>query len=317
MASKSKENKRSKGLWILLIVIVIALLVSAVIVLPQFYIAEYKVEGNRKIKEEELIKSSNIEEGKHLFYYISGDLLDYLSFRYADIEDNLEKTYPYIKDIKVKASFPYAVKFELKEEVEIAYILSNDEYIAINRDGKILDISKEKPSNPRVPIITGYILSEPSLAKKIPSDLERQIERTLVVLDNVLSLDKNSDDDFSLSERIVSFRPHKANSLYLQVLDNQGKALNVEINPNQNIQASLTWLRDNLSKGVLDELGPGILRIRKTQKVFSKNDKLPEAIREEIEVEEENLETDSTSSSTSAKESETTASTSKSTEGEE
>ncbi len=296
MARENYENRRNSRIGILVIVLIVALLISLVFVLPQFYISNVSVEGNRKLDAQSILIQADIDEEKHLFSYISGDLTDYLTFRYGDIEDSLESAFPYIDEVKVQVSFPYEVKITVEEMVEIAYVHSKNAYVAISRNGEILEVLRERPET-NAAIIEGINLRSHNLGETISEEIQRQISRALSLQVIMLESDNLADDDWQISESVSEFRPYQANALYFVINLENGEELNIKIDPSENTQEAISWLRNALEQGVLDDLGEGILTVSESQKVFNAGERLPLAINESASIETEQVEDESEVSS--------------------
>lgn len=275
-----KKKKNNKYIWVSLIVIILALIIAAIAVLPQFYIENINVSGVRKLDSNNIIAVTGVKKGNHLFSYISGSPEQILGFRYGKIENKLKEENAYIDDVKVRVKYPYTVDINIKERVEVAYINSNSEYLAIDKAGKILDVLSEKPVNAAAPIITGLNLNSHTLGENVSVETMRHVKRCLMVMNIILETDKNSTDDYKLADQVLAYRSYQSNSLYLTVKDMQGKSLNVLINPSEEPQQAIAWLRKTIQKNVLDDLGEGVLSISKSQKVFNKNSRLPKPIEE-------------------------------------
>lgn len=275
-----KAKKNNKYIWVSLIVIILALIISAIAVLPQFYIENVKVSGVRKLDSNNIIAATNIEKGNHLFSYISGGPEQILGLRYGKIENKLKEENPYIDDVKVRVKYPYTVDINIKERIEVAYINSNSEYLSIDKEGRILDVLSERPVNAATPIITGLNLNSHNVGDNVSVETMRHVKRCLMVMNIILETDKNSTDDYKLADHVLAYRSYQSNSLYLTVKDMQGKSLNVLINPSEEPQQAIAWLRKTIQKNVLDDLGDGVLSISKSQKVFNKNSRLPKPIEE-------------------------------------
>lgn len=274
-----KARKNNKYIWVSLLVIILALIIAAIAILPQFYIENVIVNGARKLDSERIIASTDIKKGHHLFSYISGSPEQILGFRYGKIEDKLKEDNPYIEEVKVRVSYPYTVNINVKERLEVAYVNSNSEYLAIDKEGKILAVLSKRP-NGAAPIITGLNLNRHVVGESVSVETMRHVKRCLIVMNIILETDKNSMDRYRLADQVLAYRSYQSNSLYLTVKDMQGKPLNVLINPSEEPQQAIAWLRKTIQKNVLDDLGEGVLSISKTQRVFNKNAKLPKPIEE-------------------------------------
>ena len=274
MAEKRQDKRIKHSFRIFIFVLFLSLLVALIAVLPQFYISDIKVTGNRKVRSQDIIDVSKIEKDRHLFYYVSGELSDFLSLRYGNIEKKLLERFPYLSSVKVQVSFPYNVNIVLEEHIEIAYLHYKNKYFAIDRMGKILLTLGEKPET-AAPIIEGLSIKNENIGQYIDEDTMRQVSRALLLMNVILDSDKNASDDLKLVERVIEYRPYQATALYFILKGNNSETLNVKINPSANLQASISWLRTAIKSGELDKLGKGILTITDAQKYFTKDATIP------------------------------------------
>ena len=300
MERYTEKSNNSKA-WIFIVVLLVALLVALVIVLPQFYIESVAVEGNRKLSAQEIEDYADLEDGKHLFSYISGEPLDYLTLRYSDVEDSLKSYFPYIENVKVQASFPYQVKITIEEKVEVAYVYSKYRYVAIDRNGDILSVETSKPET-NAPIIDGINLRSHNIGETISDDIKRQVNRALLLFTTILESDDYAKDDLSMSQMLQDIRPYQANALYFSLTNAEGENLRIKIDPSEDMRSTIDWLRHVIKSGTLDSIDNierGILSITSEQQIFDMNASLPPKINEVAEVEDLDYDSEETQLTTS------------------
>lgn len=148
MARKRKRRKIKKGCArFFLVFLLFIILVVAALTLPFFNINSIKVTGCKELKSEEVITGSGIESGKNIFLSNIGAAKKRL------------KEIPYVKNADVKMIFPAGVEIIITEENVAGYIVSGKKYVAINGDGKVLEIA-EKPKEGIMQIINLKIDSD-------------------------------------------------------------------------------------------------------------------------------------------------------------
>lgn len=271
---KNLRYRSGKGILVFSLLLLVGLLLALVAMLPQFYINRIEIKGERRLKASELISSSGIESGKHMLLYVSGGPSEILRLRYGDIEKKLCEEYPYLESVEVKADFPYKVSINVHERVEVGYLETPKDYVAVDSRGVILErLPLDTELN--APVFVGITIPDLSPGETIPEDSQKAVTRTVLVINAVLRADLAAADQFSLISRIKSYYPYSANTLYLETEDLNGKALTVRLNPSDNAEQKISWFRNAMIQGALDHLNGGILDLSGNQNVYSPSQTLP------------------------------------------
>lgn len=133
MAKRKRRNKnKGCGSFIIAFLLMIAVMV-AVRFIPVFNITDIKVTGNTVLKSASIIETSGIKEGENLFRTSTGKAKKGL------------KKLPYVKGVKIKRILPSGIEIIIDEEKAAAYMAKGKEFVCINADGKVLQVSKEAP----------------------------------------------------------------------------------------------------------------------------------------------------------------------------
>ncbi|MBQ7718603.1 MAG: FtsQ-type POTRA domain-containing protein [Clostridia bacterium] len=126
MAKKHRKSNRKKAFVIILIIVAI---IVAGMTAPFFNIKTITVSGVSKLTEEEVISQSEIKVGGNIF-----------RTNIHRAENRLEKI-PYIKEAKIYRKFPNIVKIKIVESELAAYIKSEQGFVGVDINGKVLEIS--------------------------------------------------------------------------------------------------------------------------------------------------------------------------------
>lgn len=276
--ARKKETKQ-KGVWqglvFLVIVLIIALFISLVSLLPQFYIEDVKVEGTKAIKQAELIQGSDIQTGKHLFYYLSGSIPEVLQMRYVSTEDKLKNAFPYIENIRVGIKFPYHVAIEVEEYEAFAKLESNELYYVLDDSGLILE-KKEDDALTKLPLIKGISISKELVAgEHISEENSRQYDRAKALLAEIKRIDNQSGTRPKIGNKLSYVYPYSANTMYFELKVDKDVNLIVKINPSLSVTEKILWLQNALDQDVLLDLGQGILDMSGEHTIFKPHEKLP------------------------------------------
>ncbi len=277
--SQRQNNSRSKqgtgrGILVFSLILIIGLIIGLVAVLPQFYITRIEVDGERKLTEAEILQTADIGLGKHLFLYVSGDFTEILQLRYGAVEDQLLLTYPYLEDVTVRAVLPYTVKIEVKERVEVAYLKTVADYVVVDSQGMILE-RVPLTETLRAPVLEGVPVGALRPGELIPEESKRYVDRSLVVINSILRIDRDAADGYTMLDHIQGFYPFAASTMYIRMENTAGETIDVRLNPSSDVEGKLLWLRNSLQQGVLNDLGTGVLDLSGKQNVFSPSQTVP------------------------------------------
>ncbi|MDO4517592.1 MAG: FtsQ-type POTRA domain-containing protein [Bacillota bacterium] len=132
--SKPGKRKRRKKRPMLVLFIIIGLIVAAFVVanLSCFDIKAIVVIGNDEITDEEVISLSDTQVGDSIF-----------SANPIIVKNRIEKNL-YIDTVKVRWNMPNEVEITVKEKECLAQFKMGKKFVVTDRDGKVIDISKEE-----------------------------------------------------------------------------------------------------------------------------------------------------------------------------
>ncbi len=273
--SRTEPTKGSgRGILVFSLILLIGLIIGLVAVLPQFYITRIDIEGERKLTEEEILQVAQIDPGKHLFLYVSGNFTEMLQLRYSDKEASLLATFPYLESVEVKAVVPYKVSIQVKERVEVAYLRTSVDYVVVDSQGMILERVPLTEAL-EAPVIEGVPVGALLPGEQITEESKRYVDRSLVVINSILRIDRDSADDYRLIDQIERFYPFAANTMYLRLENLAGEPVDVRLNPASDVEDKIVWLRNSLQQGALEDLGTGVLDLSGRQNVFSPSQTVP------------------------------------------
>ena len=128
MAKRRRKKRSKKGIIFFLI---IAAIIAAGLTAPFFNIRTVTVSGLSRLTEEEIINQAQIDMGNNIFRTSMGKA-----------EKRLTKL-PYVEKAEIARKFPDIVKIKITESVLAAYIKSEQGYIGIDKNGKVLEIANE------------------------------------------------------------------------------------------------------------------------------------------------------------------------------
>ena len=138
------RDKRLKKKKIKIRIAVILLLVAAICTImlsPLFNIKEIMVEGNSKTKTDLVLSTSSIKTDTNIFQINIKKSKQYI------------KAIPYIDSAHIYRKLPDKVTISVTERIPVCYIKHGTGFILIDRQGRFLEILKDKPE--KLPEITG------------------------------------------------------------------------------------------------------------------------------------------------------------------
>ncbi len=142
----------------------VSLFMWILISLPIFRIDNIEIIGNESLTSEYLIEELEIEKNKtNIFYYNK-----------KKIEKKLELK-PYIKKVKIEKKIPSNVRVIILEREALLYLpYKNNEYIYIDKEGIVLEVSEGKKED--VPEIIGIKYEIFNLGEKLNTENELKIK---------------------------------------------------------------------------------------------------------------------------------------------
>ncbi len=159
--TKSKRNKKPRTLrpvFYIFIGILVLGVFSALMLTVLFNVEKYTVNGKSIYSRDEIISACGIEEGDNLIRVSS-----------KKAEEQILKTLPYIKTVKIKKDFPYTVTIEVTAAEEFASVEYGDEVCIIDTDCKVL---KKEKSDATLPKIKGIDITDALVGEALEFDSE-------------------------------------------------------------------------------------------------------------------------------------------------
>lgn len=236
--------------------------------LPQFYISDIRITGQRIVTTAEILDTAGLQKGRHLLSGVKGSISEMFSLRHTEEERLLMEKLPYIKSVVIRSVFPYVLSVALEERVEVAYISIKDGYVIIDADGIALEVLP-KDEAIGIPIVDGITVSDIVLGSKAQVDKPDYLNQTVILLNAIINAQKDSRTDFEILPSIVTIRPVGNDLIFLTLkLPESGDALSVKTKLSSDLQEDMLWLRFALQQGKLEGLGSGVLDLTTEQRVF-------------------------------------------------
>ena len=146
--TEGQLSRRKRALIILLIIALCAGFITALFCMPAFDITEVYCVGNDKLKSEDIIKTVGISEGENIF-----------SVNIMSAKNRLSDM-AYVSECNIRREFPNKIKIWVRERTPAAYIVSGDDVVLTDVDGRIIK-ENAAPIQTEEPVPEATVTPEP------------------------------------------------------------------------------------------------------------------------------------------------------------
>jgi len=239
---KSNKKKKSKKITILKWTSLILIILAGIIYFflsPIFNINELIVTGNEKIPQEEILKLSQVQKGNNIF----------IKTKYSIMENIKQNTY--VGEVKIRRKLPGTLYIDVKERNISYQIEYNENYVYIDSQGYVLEISQEKQN---AIILKGCNTEEVENKKRISEiDLEKltMVIKIKNALQTINKLEQITYIDIANEEDYIIYIDAEKKTIYLGDGSNlKDKILSLEriLESEKGIEGTI-YLNGNLNDG--------------------------------------------------------------------
>ncbi|MEG0830535.1 MAG: FtsQ-type POTRA domain-containing protein [Anaerovoracaceae bacterium] len=169
-----KRRKRKKKRYLLktLIIILVGLGIFMFLHSSIFSIEKIQATGGERYSSAQIIKKAELKEYNNLFQVPDKKIERRL------LED------PYIKEAKVSRGLPHTLKVEIKERIGLGFIPEGDNYVIVDGEGTVLQITEKKP---KITLIKGVTVKEATEKEIIEVKETTDLENSLALLSTMKS----------------------------------------------------------------------------------------------------------------------------------
>ena len=158
---KKKKNRKIKQ-FILVFILLVSLFITLCLKLSYFNISEIKVQNNKNLSKEEIVKLANINKGSNIFYINTKKSMETILAN------------PYIMNVSIKKRLPSNIEITVEERAASFYCLKGDKFLIIGKDGTVLE-EKQSLSNSSLIKLLEFDATKATVGKKLPCDDQRKI----------------------------------------------------------------------------------------------------------------------------------------------
>ena len=260
---KEKKPKKKKRRYRLtragvLFIILMVLLITVVMLflfLPAFRVREVTIDGNIELTDEQVLEEVGLQYNAHLMSGVSGNLIDILSFNYGKTEEKIRNENPYIADITISIRIPSEVRITVKERRKIAYVSTPDGFIALDRNGTVLELCSGKNTQTVSPVIYGISVESAKLGERAKVRDENSYKKAIIVLGAILAADNATiGDKFDMFEHTKELRVLPSGYMFLTIYTASGKPVQCKLNKTDKINDYMTRLLYLFNSNAFDQV---------------------------------------------------------------
>jgi cell division septal protein FtsQ len=262
---RSRKIRRNGRLALLAVLAGLALMVW---LLPAFHAGSIEISGLQTLGRDEVLTASGLAAGQHLLREIGGSPRQLAGLRYGSAEDKIRETFPVVRDVTARLSFPGKILLQVVERVQVAYVAIPDGCVMIDKEGVAIRILPAAPAG--IPVIEGITVTSLVLGKPLAVDVPEAMNSAISLMGAIIDADKDSRTSILLLPQISRIRPLSGRHLYLTViLPSSGSELYVEAESGGDMADDMLWLRFALDQHAFAGLGKGVLDLTGNRRTFT------------------------------------------------
>ena len=261
--AEEKEKKQKKrryrltraGVLFIILVVLLITVVMLFLFLPAFRVRTVTIEGNVELTDEQVLEEVGLQYNAHLMSGVSGNLFDILSFNYGKTEEKIRNENPYIADITISIRIPSEVRITVKERRKIAYVNTPDGFIALDRNGTVLELCSGKNTQTVSPVIYGISVESAKLGERVKVRDENSYKKAIIVLGAILAADNATiGDKFDMFEHTKELRVLPSGYMFLTIYTASGKPVQCKLNKTDKINDYMTRLLYLFNSNAFDQV---------------------------------------------------------------
>jgi len=237
--NRNAKKQNRKVFYVIGIIITLSVITVLILFSDLFNITKITVVNNYKISSEEIIKNSGLVVGNNMFKTLNST------------SKNSIKSNPYVEDVRIKKKLNGEVLIEVEERTATYMLKRENDYIYINNQGYILEVSQ---TSLQLPIVQGYSTQELTAGNRLETkDLKKldiviqimEAARSNGIRDIITVIDISDESNF--------------------ILEIPSEAKTVQFGDETNINVKVLWIVDliNREKGIAGEIIVNVPNIKK------------------------------------------------------
>lgn len=239
--SKKDIKKRRRIVAASILIILLLWIFVAILLSDLFNIKQIIVINNSKVSAEEILKISELSTNDNMFKVLK-----------TKIKAKI-KTNPYIEDVKITKKLNGQIILDVEERMPTYMLIRESEYIYINNQGYILEVSQIPL---QLPIIKGYKTQELLLGARMEREDLQKLDTVIQIMETAKS---NGIKDIIAAIDISDKRNF--------ILEIPSESKTVEFGDETNINIKILWIVDLIDKEK-EVAGEIILNVPNIKKVY-------------------------------------------------
>ena len=270
---KPKVRITGFGIGVIVFFVIVITLIMLLLFLPAFRVRSVTIEGNIELTDEEVLNEVGLKYNAHLMSGVSGNILDVLSLNYGKTEERIRRENPYISDISISIRIPSEVRINVSERRKIAYVSTPDGYIALDRNGIVLELNSGKVKQNVSPIVYGVGIESARLGEKVVVRDQNAYNNAIVVLGAILAADNATiGDNFNMFEHTTEVRIIPSGYIFLTIYTASGKPVQIKLNRTDKINDKMSKLLYLFNSNAFDQVTiKGTLDMTGDEFIFNAN----------------------------------------------
>ena len=230
-------------------------MVLCILFLPAFRVKTVNIEGNVVLSDEEILSMTGLSYGDHILSGVSGNIFDLLSLSYGKTEQAIMEKNPYVESITISVKIPSTINIEIKERQKIAYIKTADGYLAIDRDGIVLELSSADNASEVRPVICGMEIDSAVLGEKLTIKNMNAFKKAIIVMGAILNADNASvGGDYCMFANTSEVRILPSGYIFLTIYSRSGNMVQIKLNNLDSIDEDMAWLLYLFNANAFDQV---------------------------------------------------------------
>lgn len=230
-------------------------MVLCILFLPAFRVKTVNIEGNVVLSDEEILNMTGLSYGDHILSGVSGNIFDLLSLNYGKTEQAIMEKNPYVESITISVKIPSTINIEIKERQKIAYIKTADGYLAIDRDGIVLELSSADNASDVRPVICGMEIDSAMLGEKLTIKNMNAFKKAIIVMGAILNADNASvGGDYCMFANTSEVRILPSGYIFLTIYSRSGNMVQIKLNNLDTIDEDMAWLLYLFNANAFDQV---------------------------------------------------------------
>jgi len=241
-------NKMRFWIKLILTLVLFGVILVLITFLPFFNVVRIEVNGNLHYDAETYINAIEADIGDNGFKFVSGSLLNILSFRYGRSELNILENYPYVKDVMVRYVIPDRIVIDVIERKPVVLVPYYGTYLVMDKEGYIVDSVKD-PGDENLPVVKGLNFDNYVIGQALVVDNPEKVKQ----LTKLISQIKESDEagGYTLNDKILFYDVNDVNNILMTI----NEELVVKLGDLKDLRYRLDTLKEILKSALKDEKG--------------------------------------------------------------